>query len=210
MKLIGKCLIAISLLVPNFCTSNSVDKVEREVLVYIKAGCIDLPQEHKGIMQLSTITFKTNSLKQYLQSFDILSMEKAFPDFEDRDTIKFLPDGTRVQVPLFSRIFKVRLDNKAQIEDFINRSKSIREIGFAEKNYTPIEEFTNDPDYNKQWYLKNTGQWGGTAGADVKMEGAWSIYSGSYTTNIGILDAGVLLSHLDLVGHSYGVIFPRN
>ena len=37
----------------------------------------------------------------------------------------------------------------------------------------------NDPDFNKQWYLDNTGQTGGTIDADIDASEAWEIETGN-------------------------------
>jgi subtilisin family serine protease len=55
----------------------------------------------------------------------------------------------------------------------------------------------DDPDYPQQWGLKNTGQYGGTAGIDIRTENAWKITTGS-STNIAVLDDGIQLDHPDL------------
>lgn len=48
----------------------------------------------------------------------------------------------------------------------------------------------NDPIYNEQYYLRNTGQLGGTAGIDIKAEDAWAITKGCYI-RVAILDDGI-------------------
>ncbi len=45
----------------------------------------------------------------------------------------------------------------------------------------------NDPLFNLQWFLKNTGQAGGTPGIDINVETAWLDYSGT-GIRIGIYD----------------------
>jgi subtilisin family serine protease len=66
-------------------------------------------------------------------------------------------------------------------------------------NYTP-----NDPMYNLQWSLKNTGsvaQYSGTVGADMNVENAWNISMGSPTIKIAVVDEGVDLTHPDLAAN---------
>jgi hypothetical protein len=59
----------------------------------------------------------------------------------------------------------------------------------------------NDPRFNLQWHLKNTGQQQGSA--DIAATEAWSISTGGFTRNntpifIGIVDDGYELTHEDI------------
>jgi len=59
----------------------------------------------------------------------------------------------------------------------------------------------NDPQFTNQWYLRNTGQTGGTAGADIRATAAWDRSNGSRNVIVAVLDAGFDLSHPDLVAN---------
>jgi subtilisin family serine protease len=59
----------------------------------------------------------------------------------------------------------------------------------------------NDTHYNRQWSLKNVGspiQGNGTPGADIDVELAWEITTGSSDIKIAIMDSGVDFLHADL------------
>src|SRR5262245_23938726 len=58
----------------------------------------------------------------------------------------------------------------------------------------------NDPLFPLQWYLKNTGQAGGTAGIDINVEKVWDDYNGAGVT-VGVYDDGVETDHPDLVAN---------
>jgi len=66
------------------------------------------------------------------------------------------------------------------------------------------ETLPNDPSFNQQWALKNTGQSGGLEGADIDATLAWDITTGG-TTALGdtivvaVIDGGFQMSHPDLV-----------
>lgn len=59
----------------------------------------------------------------------------------------------------------------------------------------------DDSLYNQQWALNNTGQTGGTPGADVHAEEAWAIHSGTPDVIVAILDSGTETDHADLQGN---------
>lgn len=61
---------------------------------------------------------------------------------------------------------------------------------------------TNDPNFNSQWGLKNTGQNGGTVGVDIKACEAWGITKGSSNITIAVFDDGVDKTHPDLTNLS--------
>jgi subtilisin family serine protease len=58
--------------------------------------------------------------------------------------------------------------------------------------------WTNDPLYANQWHLNNTGQSGGTPGADVDAPEAWQITSGSPSIVIADIDDAIQRAHPDL------------
>ena len=61
-----------------------------------------------------------------------------------------------------------------------------------EPRWTP-----NDPKFNDQWHLVNTGQTGGASGEDVNITGIWNSYKGSGVV-IGIVDDGLDWNHPDI------------
>ncbi len=61
----------------------------------------------------------------------------------------------------------------------------------------------NDPMFNEQWSLLNTGQNGGTAGADIRATLAWAKTTGSRKVVVAVLDTGVDYKHPDLAGNMW-------
>lgn len=59
---------------------------------------------------------------------------------------------------------------------------------------------SGEPFFGQQWHLENTGQFGGSAGADVHVKAAWEITQGSDEVLIAVLDGGFQISHPDLDG----------
>ena len=55
----------------------------------------------------------------------------------------------------------------------------------------------NDPFYEKQWYLDNSGQNGGISGIDINPQNAWDDYTGDGIF-IGVIDDGVDYNNPDL------------
>jgi thermitase len=59
----------------------------------------------------------------------------------------------------------------------------------------------NDPLFNEQWSLQNTGQRDGKAGADICATRAWAKTTGSNKIVVAVIDTGVDYSHTDLAGN---------
>jgi len=62
----------------------------------------------------------------------------------------------------------------------------------------PDEGAPSDPLYGDQWHYLNTGQTGGTVGADISLPQAWEIETGSPDVIVQVVDAGMQIDHPDL------------
>ena len=58
--------------------------------------------------------------------------------------------------------------------------------------------FPNDEYFPNQWHLYNTGQSGGTPGADIRAPEAWEITTGDPNIVVAVIDNGVDSNHPDL------------
>jgi hypothetical protein len=61
----------------------------------------------------------------------------------------------------------------------------------------------NDPEFQYQWYLNNTGQGGSMTNRDVNAVQTWDITSGTTAVVIAILDDGVEIDHPDLAANVF-------
>lgn len=91
----------------------------------------------------------------------------------------------------------IRLMNRNDLVWFSEESM----MGFNDATFVP-----NDPNYGSQWHLNNTGQSGGTSGADIHAQEAWDLNQGDPDVVIVIIDTGVDQDHPDLQSKLY----PRN
>jgi subtilisin family serine protease len=72
-------------------------------------------------------------------------------------------------------------------------------VAYAEPNYIIYaNQIPNDPRFNRQYGLNNTGQSGGSNDADVDAAEAWDIQQGSPNVVIAVIDTGVDYNHPDL------------
>jgi subtilisin family serine protease len=77
-------------------------------------------------------------------------------------------------------------------------------VEYVEPNYIVEALRTpNDPSFAQQWSLHNTGQSGGTPGADISATDAWNITTHADDVVVGVIDTGVDWSHPDLAANIY-------
>ncbi|MCH8486376.1 MAG: S8 family serine peptidase [Candidatus Cyclonatronum sp.] len=74
----------------------------------------------------------------------------------------------------------------------------IRDYSFDE-TIERLQTTPNDPGFNQLWGLHNTGQSGGTPGADISALQAWGITTGSSDLIVAVFDSGIRSTHPDLV-----------
>ena len=85
---------------------------------------------------------------------------------------------------------------KAQLESF-NFIKNVQV-----NQYFTLQDCSNDPLYERQWYLENTGtpiQYNGIPGADVQINDAWNISKGTDII-VAVLDSGIDTLHPEFTG----------
>jgi len=106
-------------------------------------------------------------------------------------------------------IYLLKFDNKQTnnkaIINTLTTDKSV--VNVQNNHYIALREtaetLPNDSLFNDQWSLLNTGQGGGTPGADIDATLAWDITTGGITALgdtivVAIVDGGIDLNHEDL------------
>lgn len=85
-------------------------------------------------------------------------------------------------------------------EALAQRLRATPGVSWAEPDY-PIQALIHpqDPAFNRQWALHNTGQDAGLPGADINMLRAWGLQTGSDQVVAGIIDSGIDWTHPDLI-----------
>lgn len=77
-------------------------------------------------------------------------------------------------------------------------------VDYAEPDYIYTHQaVVDDPQFQNQWALKNVGQNGGMAGADINAEVMWDMETGKKEIVIGVIDTGVDYTHPDLADNMW-------
>lgn len=106
------------------------------------------------------------------------------------------------QVPLLNNSYLIQFDQGYDVDAAVNWLGVLVEVSAFFPLVTDQKSrrlIPNDPLFANQWHLQNTGQSGGTAGADSRATIAWDSYLGNGVV-IGIIDDGLEHAHPDLVG----------
>jgi subtilisin family serine protease len=75
-------------------------------------------------------------------------------------------------------------------------------VAYVEPNFViELDVVPNDPRFPELYGMRNTGQSGGTAGADIKATLAWDQFTGDPNLKVGVIDTGVDYNHPDLAAN---------
>jgi len=100
---------------------------------------------------------------------------------------------------------EVELESGQSVEEAIDLLSQLPEVEYAEPDYilTKTETIPNDSRFAELWAHKNTGQLGGTVGADMETTFAWDIQTGDSNIVISVIDTGVDYNHPDLAANMW-------
>jgi subtilisin family serine protease len=77
-------------------------------------------------------------------------------------------------------------------------------IAYIEPDYiVTVFETPDDPMFDQLWGLDNTGQTGGTAGADIDALRAWDVFTGSEDVVVVVIDTGTDYTHPDIAANAW-------
>jgi subtilisin family serine protease len=83
-------------------------------------------------------------------------------------------------------------------------ARQLEGVVYAEPNYiVKTQTVPNDPSFGTLWNLHNTGQDGGTPGADIHAPEAWDLKTGSSNVVVALLDTGIDYNHQDLAANMF-------
>ena len=99
-------------------------------------------------------------------------------------------------------LYHLKLAPGVTLQQALRALRRHPDVLYAEPNYQ-VEAFAtpNDPSFPSQWSLANTGQTGGTPGADIGAIGAWDLTVGSSDVVVAVIDTGVDYTHPDLAAN---------
>ena len=133
------------------------------------------------------------------------------PDQLLADLQVFRSESTEAQIDkVVSRHMNTYLLNFDHVRiherEFLTQIRKHEDVHTAQFNHilTYRETIPNDPEFPNQWQYINTGQSGGTPGADIDIEDAWDYTTGGVTANgdsivVCVIDLRFFPEHPDLI-----------
>jgi subtilisin family serine protease len=106
------------------------------------------------------------------------------------------------ELPIVKGLQLVQIAEGSSVQEALQYYRKNPNVLYAEPDYfVHAVSAPNDPQFPSQWSLQNTGQNGGSAGADIQAVQAWALTTGSSNVVVGVLDTGVDYNHQDLAAN---------
>lgn len=121
-----------------------------------------------------------------------------------------LNDQVEDQIESVTNLEVIEDEDGKDAESVVAQYRSLPEVEYAEVNSEIKLDHedgghrhvhADDEMFSRQWGLFNSGQNGGTAGADISAMRAWAVTKGSDQVVVAVLDSGVDYSHPDLANN---------
>src|SRR6266850_4583058 len=121
-----------------------------------------------------------------------------------------LNDQVEDQIESVTNLEVIEDEDGKGAESLLAQYRNLPEVEYAELNSELKLDHedgghrhvhADDEMFSRQWGLFNSGQNGGTAGADISAMRAWAVTKGSDQVVVAVLDSGVDYSHPDLANN---------
>lgn len=146
-----------------------------------------------------TVTSRGDAIRAVIKVMDRQTINNV------RDLKKVMPESrisrnqTVKRAIGLDRWVEIDIDPQANVWDQIKLWQKAPEVEVAEPIYQSCPALTpNDPQYPSMWHHNNTGQAGGTVGADMDTPAAWDIQTGNRII-VAAIDTEIEWYHPDLV-----------
>ncbi len=138
--------------------------------------------------------FEQKHRKHKLHLWYEVKMDNAASVIKALAVYEALPE-VLLSEPVYKKMI-IGSDNK-------NFGPVIYDIADKKKSAVTLPGASNDPMLPQQWHYNNTGQTGGTPGADIKLFQAWGIETGKPNVIVAVTDGGIQVNHPDLAANMW-------
>ena len=163
--------------------ARTVAESEPEVLVRFKSGL--------SLTDIKRIAGRSNDRVE--DKFEFIDGVFSIDDLDNADP----SDVARQYEAMSDYVEYAELNYEIRLDDPVNYNLRRRDLAPSRLG------LPNDPLFNEQWALNNTGQNGGKANAHIDALKAWAKTQGSSEVVVAVLDTGVDYGHKDLVANMW-------
>lgn len=135
---------------------------------------------------------------------------KLTPDSSREDLEKVNQKfGARILRKMFAPgmyLVEIKAGNLASLEAVVrDYNREVQVVAYSEPDFvvTTSETIPNDPSFPELYGLRNTGQSGGTPGADCRAAAVWDLARGNQAILVGVIDTGIDDNHPDLAANMW-------
>lgn len=158
------------------------------ILVRLEAGL--LPRNVAG----GGVTIDNGVIDGMSQAWGATAIESILP--------AAIRQGAAAVASGLDRTYRLHVPRGSDTPEMVAQFASLPGVELAETDGIGgiAETIPNDPGFWQLWGMHNTGQAGGTVGADIDATLAWDLSIGSAAVIIAMLDTGIQADHPDLAG----------
>jgi len=185
----------------------SAEYVPDEVIVRFATDAATPPQG-KTAGDAAEFSYANPELESLLGVLGVTTLSRVCPEFGHSSVYSVSVTGDSIVLPFdVTDMYVLQLADTNVIATTLALRADTLNVLAASPNWIVHEDFVpSDSLFSDQWGLKNTGQYGGAVGEDIRADGAWNIWTGaSSPVSVAILDTGIDPNHPDL-----NVVLDRN
>lgn len=196
-------------------TKAGVTKVEKMLTANQLVVYLSEKESGKAIerMKSETLSLEDVSYSYLYDSFPLIPTGEILLQPKQNVTIQTVLDivGNRATVKEATKYNTFALKVK-DLNELLSLANQIYESGLVDwchpDFWAEIVRLQTDPLYPDQYYLNNTGQFGGTTNIDINAPQAWNLSRGLNPVRIAVIDDGVE-NHEDINGRVLPGFTPR-
>jgi subtilisin family serine protease len=177
---------------------KEVTKMKRDLGIVVPNDTLVNTKKLKEYKEFSNAmpVYQLGDLPFFLTG-EILMQPKHNTSVED--ILKLVNNRVFVKNRTKYNTFVLETEDWDKLFDYSNLIYESGLVGYCHPNFIAprIKHQINDPKYIEQYYLNNTGQFGGTAGIDINAPEAWGIITVNSPITVAVIDDGVE-AHEDL------------
>lgn len=205
---------------------SSFSREEEDLKAFSNAGWIFTSPTNEALREVSSRenteyeshgkVYKNKSGKLLIGTARVtVKLDPSMDEAKARNMVE--SQGYRVihSLKFAPNLFEIEVNESEDSIEVANHLNSNEQVVYAEPQFlSHVSQRLkpSDPLYGKQWQLDNSGQNGGTVGADVQAEKAWDIAKGK-GVRLAIIDNGFDINHSDLkraIDSTAGYFSPRS